>query len=197
MIECYITDRASLASNDELDELDKLIEAIARNLAHGVQWIQIREKTLQARALTNLVRRALALPNSAGTRILVNSRMDVALAAGAGGLHLPAGSIAPHRYRAIAPPGFLIGASCHTLEEVRAAETEGADYVFYGPVFPPLSKTSDLVPRGLDGLNGLAQAAGSVRIPVLALGGVTRDNAVECLEAGAAGVAGISMFQTC
>jgi thiamine-phosphate pyrophosphorylase len=191
MIECYITDRASLASDDAL------LETIARHLAHRIQWIQIREKALSARALRNLIERALALPNPAGTKILVNSRMDVALAAGAAGLHLPAGSIPPDRYRAIAPPGFLVGVSCHTVEEVRAAETEGADYVLFGPVFAPLSKTSDLVPRGLDGLNGLAQAVRSVRIPVLALGGVTRDNAVTCLEAGAAGIAGISMFQTC
>ncbi len=191
MIECYITDRASLPSDDAL------LEMIARNQAQGVQWIQIREKQLPARALANLVRRALALPNPAGAKILVNTRFDVALAAGAAGLHLPAGSIAPHRYRSIAPPGFLIGVSCHTVEEVRIAESEGADYVVFGPVFAPLSKPSDLIPRGLDGLNGLAEAARSVRIPVLALGGVTRDNAVECLEAGAAGVAGISMFQTC
>jgi len=191
MIECYITDRSSLASDDEL------LEAVSRNLAHGIQWIQIREKTIPARALMNLVRRALALPNPARTKILVNSRMDVALAAGAAGLHLPAGSIAPKCYRAIAPPGFLIGVSCHNLEEVRTAETEGADYVVFGPVFAPVSKTSDLIPRGMDGLNGLGEAARSVRIPVLALGGVTRDNAVTCLEAGAAGVAGISMFQTC
>lgn len=183
MIRCYITGRQSATP---------LVEAIARNLAEGVEWIQIREKDLPARPLLDLVRRVLALPNPAGSKILVNSRMDVALAAGAAGLHLPAGSIPSRRWRAIAPRGFLIGVSCHTVEEVREAEMEGADYVLFGPVFAPLSKGSDLAPRGME---GLARAAGAVHIPVLALGGITRDNSDACLLAGAAGVAGISMFQ--
>jgi thiamine-phosphate pyrophosphorylase len=188
MIRCYITDRKSLATEGAL------LSAIARNLADGVDWIQVREKDLSARALCELVRKAIALPNPAGTKFLVNSRMDVALAAGAAGVHLPAGSMAPRKLRSIAPDGFLIGASCHTLEEVRAAEAEGADYAVFGPVFAPLSKTSDLAPRGLD---ALGEASRAVRIPVLALGGVTRQNAGACIAAGASGVAGISLFQNC
>lgn len=85
-----------------------------------------------------------------------------------------------------------MGVSCHSLEEVRTAEEEGADYVVFGPVFPPLSKPSLLPAVGLE---GLARAAAAVKIPVLALGGVTRANANACLGAGAAGVAGISLFQ--
>ena len=169
-----------------------MLEAIARNIAAGVDWIQIREKDLSARELLELVR--LALPNTTGSKILVNTRVDVALAAGAAGVHLPAGSIPPHAWRAIAPPEFLIGVSCHTVDEVRAAETDRADYAVFGPVFAPLSKGSDLAPRGLD---ALAEAAGAVKIPVLALGGVTRDRIAACLAAGAAGVAGISLFQNC
>jgi thiamine-phosphate pyrophosphorylase len=188
MIRCYITDRRGLGSGETL------IDAIGRNLANGIDWIQIREKDLSGRELIELAQRSLALPNPAGTKILVNSRMDVALAAGAAGLHLPADSIAPHVWRAIAPPGFLIGVSCHTLDEVRDAASEGADYVLFGPVFAPISKNSDLAPRGLE---ALAQAARAVRIPVLALGGVTQSNISACVEAGAAGVAGISLFQTC
>jgi len=149
-----------------------LLDAIARNAAAGVDWIQIREKDLSAGELFDLVRCALALPSPGGTKILVNTRVDVALAAGAAGVHLPAGSIPPRTWRAITPPGFLIGVSCHTVEEVRAAEAEGADYAVFGPVFAPLSKGSDLAPRGLD---ALSKAAGAVKIPVLALGGVTVD----------------------
>src|SRR6266404_6968260 len=142
-ITCYITDRHTVGC---------ILDTIARNIAAGVTWIQIREKDLPACELLDLIRSALALPNPAGTKILVNGRMDVALAAGAAGVHLPAGSIAPRVWRPLAPPGFLIGVSCHSVDEVREAEREGADYVVFGPVFTPISKTSTLEPRGLDEL---------------------------------------------
>jgi|SRR5271163_3908023 thiamine-phosphate pyrophosphorylase len=186
MIRCYITDRRSLASEDAL------FEAIARNLAAGVDWIQIREKDLSGQELLALARRAAAAPRRTGAKVLINGRMDVALAAGADGLHLPAGSMAPSVFRAIAPEGFVIGVSCHSVEEVRQAETEGADYVLFGPVFAPISKTSELAPLGIE---GLAEAARAVRIPVIALGGITRENADKCVTAGAKGIAGISLFQ--
>jgi thiamine-phosphate pyrophosphorylase len=188
VLRCYITDRLQLPSREAL------LEAIARNLADGIDWIQIREKDLSARELFDLVQCARALPNPAATKILVNTRADVALAAGAAGAHLPSGSPPPRYWRAIAPPDFLIGVSCHTLEEARAAEQEGADYVLFGPVFTPRSKSADLPPRGLD---RLAEVARAVRIPVFALGGITKENASQCASAGAAGVAAISLFQTC
>jgi thiamine-phosphate diphosphorylase len=108
-------------------------------------------------------------------------------------VHLPADSPAPDRWRAQAPAGFLIGVSCHSVEEVRKAEAQGADYALFGPVFPPLSKPAGIEPKGLE---GLARAATAVRIPVLALGGVTLGNSAACVAAGAAGVAGISVFQS-
>lgn len=160
-------------------------------MADGVDFVQIREKDFSARKLLALTRAVLALPNPHGTRIVVNTRMDVALAANADGLHLPSGSIPPREWRKIAPPRFLIGVSCHATCEVREAEREGADYVVFGPVFAPISKSSDLPPRGL---HALSEASRAVRIPVLALGGVTDANTAACIEAGAAGVAGISLF---
>ena len=169
------------------------LDSIARNLSRA-DWIQIREKDLPARDLFTLVEAALRLPNPRATKIIVNTRVDVALAAGAAGAHLPAGSPPANRWREIVPKGFLIGVSCHSVEEVRSAESDGADYVVFGPVFDPLSKPATLPARGL---TELARAAAAVKIPVLALGGITNDNAKQCVEAGAAGVAGISLFESC
>lgn len=185
MIRCQITSRLVAGG------VEPLITAIEKNLKDGVEWIQIREKDLSGRDLAALVRRVVSLAAPCNTRILVNTRADIALACGAHGLHLPAASPPPFAFRSIVPPGFRIGVSCHTLDEVAAAEREGADYVLYGPVFSPLSKTASGAPVGLEGLKS---AASAVRIPVLALGGITWQNARDCVAAGAAGVAGITLF---
>jgi thiamine-phosphate pyrophosphorylase len=162
------------------------LEVAERAARDAVDLIQIRAKELSGRALTELVRSAVAV---AGSNVLVNTRTDVALACGAGGVHLPAGSIAPSTIRRIAPSGFLIGVSCHTIEELKEAEREGADFAVFGPIFSSITKT--VTPMGLDELR---RATTRVRMPVYALGGVTKENASSCIEAGAAGVAGISLF---
>jgi thiamine-phosphate pyrophosphorylase len=182
MIQCYITDRQALPAGQTL------AETISRNISAGVDWIQMREKDLPAKELLALLRSI----EPHHSKILINGRMDVALVGGAAGAHLPSHSPPPHLWRTITPPGFLIGVSCHSAEELRMAENEGADYAVFGPVFPPLSKPPE---RTALGLEGFARAVAGVNIPVLALGGITRENAASCVEAGAAGIAGISIFQ--
>lgn len=185
-------DRYYITARELLGGIEALLGAIARNLAAGVEMIQIREKDLPDRALLCLVRGALALPNPRGTRILVNGRADIALAGGAHGVHLPSDALPPRRLRAVTPPNFRIGVSCHTVDEVRRAESEGADFTVFGPVFPTLSKKLHGPPAGLE---RLAEAAAAVRIPVFALGGITLDRIPSCRAAGAAGIAGITLFQ--
>jgi thiamine-phosphate pyrophosphorylase len=179
VIRCYITDRRSLPAGISL------LDVIARAEAH---WVQIREKDLSARELFEIVKRAVAFDK----KIIVNTRMDVALAAGATGVHLPDGSIDPGRFRKIAPPGFLIGVSCHDVADVVKNAQKGVDYALLSPIFATISKSSNLKPLGL---KKLSEAAKAVSIPVLALGGITPGNAQICIEHGAAGVAGISLFQ--
>jgi len=164
-----------------------------------VDWIQIREKDLPARELLTLGREAVGISQTPGrvTRVLVNDRLDVALSAGAAGVHLgqesvPAKDVVKWCRAGNAPAGFLIGASCHSLKEAREAEKAGADYLFYGPIYDTPSKRAFGQPQGVD---RMAEASAAVGIPVIAIGGINERNAAECLRAGAAGIAAIRMFQ--
>lgn len=167
-----------------------LITAGAEPFRAGADFVQVREPGLEARVLARLVRAWIA---ASGARVLVNDRSDVAIACGAAGVHLRDRSISPSRIRKIAPPGFVISVACHDGESVLRAANEGADYAVLAPIFAPLSKVSAAAPLGLDALRSIALKAG---IPMIALGGITAENAPQCVEAGAAGVAGITMFRS-
>jgi len=153
----------------------------------AVDFIQVRAKDLSGAALTRLTLDILhaAAP---GVRVLVNDRADIAMACGSAGVHLRGDSISPVEVRRIAPEGFVISVSCHSIEDVLRADAEGADLALLAPIFASPGKGEPL------GLEYLAEAARGVRIPVLALGGVTFANAAQCVAAGARGVAGIRMF---
>ena len=185
MLRCYITDSHQAGGSDALFTL------IARALEIGVELIQIREKEWSPRTLVEFSRRVLALPNPHRSLVVLNERVDVALACGAH-VHLPSNRMAPAKLRGILPHRFLVGVSCHNREEIVRAQEEDADYVFIAPVFRPLSKTDSREPLGV---SGLREAVAGIQIPSFALGGISRDTMNECLGAGAPGVAGISLFQ--
>ncbi len=200
MILYYITDRKQLAGAAEA-QLDAAVERVRRAAAAGVDYVQLREKDLSGRELERLARRSAEAISSAGassrTKLLINSRVDVALAAGAAGVHLPAaasGGISAADARSVFDKAGIsnpvIAVSCHSEAEVEHAWSEGADFAVVGPVF----RTQGSEPLGLDILRRLATRT-EIAMPVLALGGVTVSNAAECRRAGAAGVAGIRLFQ--
>jgi thiamine-phosphate pyrophosphorylase len=152
-------------------------------LRPDVDFIQVRERDAPARDLARLVRLAMHI-----APVLVNDRADVAIACGAAGVHLRAGSVAVSEIRRLGH--FVISVACHTAEEVEAAAE--ADYAILAPVCAPRSKADA---RKALGIEDLRLVCAKSRIPVIALGGITEANALLCLQAGAAGVAGISLFQ--
>jgi thiamine-phosphate pyrophosphorylase len=198
LILCYITDRSQFPGDRAAQEA-RLLVKIAECSAAGVDYIQLREKDLSGRDLERLAERALnAFFGGSKTRFLINSRVDVALACGARGVHLPAHDVSAREARAVfsragaVPP--IISASCHSVEEVVHAEAGGADFAVFGPVFEKDGKPSS------QGLRRLSEAChrkpgSGVALPVLALGGVTLENAEQCVRAGAKGIAAIRLFQ--
>ena len=200
----YITDRTQF-QGDEPARRRALLSKIAEAARAGVDYVQLREKDLSTRELEILAREAVgaARENSLiinhqtqTTRLLINSRIDVAIAVGADGVHLRSDDVSPLEVRSIwslcgacgpARERPAITISCHTKSDVLRAESDGSDFAVFAPVF----EKRDATPAGLDALREACQA----KIPVFALGGVTVENAAACLDAGAAGIAAIRLFQ--
>jgi len=206
----YITDRNAFPG-DEFAKRRRLLEKVAEAARAGVDYIQLREKDLATRDLENLAREARQtlervsrefLTTKQGTRLLINSRTDVALAVGAGGVHLRGDDISAGEARAVVEGylsrgpnmrgtrDFLIGTSCHSVREVDRAGEQGVDFAVLAPIF----EKKDAPQAGVTGLDVLREACRG-RLPVFALGGVTLGNARACLTAGVAGIAAIRLFQ--
>jgi thiamine-phosphate pyrophosphorylase len=184
----YITDRKRIKSRT-------LDGCVAGAINAGVDWVQIREKDLPARSLLGLTEAAVEQARRQGsTRVMVNDRLDVALAAHAHGVHLGTRSMPADLVRRLAPREFVIGVSCHSLDEALAAQAAGVDYILLGPIFETPSKLPCGPPLGLAKLREVTL---QISIPVFALGGITLERVGGCRLNGAAGIAGIRIFQDC
>lgn len=175
-------------------ERTALLEHLTVAARAGVDLIQVRERQLSDRDLVAFVRDLTRKVYPFATRVLVNDRTDVALAAGAGGVHLKSHAPPAADVRSIVPDGFLIGRSVHSEAEADAAVAAGGcDYLLFGTVYPSASKPSDHPVAGLEGLSAVCRR---VTLPVLAIGGITVERASAVADAGAAGIAAISLFST-
>ncbi len=195
MLLYYITDRKGLAGTGA-QQRSRLLARIGQAAHAGVDYIQLREKDLAPRDLQQLARDAVRTvrEHSASTKLLINGRSDVALAAGADGLHLSANKHDASDVRAQwmrdSDRALVIAVSVHTIEEVRTAAVQGADFAVLAPIFEKVNTNAQPI-----GLGALRTACATEGFAVLALGGVTVANAGSCLDAGAAGVAAIRLFQ--
>lgn len=204
----YITDRTAF-SGDELSRRKRLLEKITEAARANIDYIQLREKDLPTRELESLAREAMSVITKLSTvnrelrtALLINSRTDVALAVGADGVHLRSDDVSPEEVRTtwkqcgastrarVSSEDLLIGVSCHSPEDVARAKAQGATFAVFAPVFEK-KDAPGTPPKGLSRLREACQS----QIPVLALGGITVENAQACIDAGAAGIAGIRLFQ--
>ncbi len=170
----------------------EILHQVSAAVAAGIPLIQLREKNLTARVLFELTERVMAIVRGTATKVLVNDRADIAAGAGAEGVHLTVRSLEVNVVRKTFGPDLLIGVSTHSDIEARLARDAGADFVVFGPVFPTRSKKDYGPPLGIGKLSEVVHELAP--FPVLAIGGVSKDNAGECLRAGASGVAAITLF---
>lgn len=165
-------------------------EIILTKAVHsGVKAIQLREKNLSARALFSLAKKVKTICIEGQTRLLINDRVDIAMAVGVEGVHLTTKSLPVAQTREIVGEKFLLGVSTHSLEEVKSAEENGSDFVLFGPVFETESKKKYGHPQGLKKLEEVCQKS---NLPVFAVGGIDDYKARYCMDSGAHGVAVIS-----
>ncbi|MHB0871521.1 MAG: thiamine phosphate synthase [Chloroflexota bacterium] len=182
---CLVTDRTACLGRP-------LDQVVVSAVEAGVRLVQLRERDLSARQLLDLGRTLLEPVRRCGAVLVVNDRVDVAMALGADGVHLGGGSLPVREVRRLAGDWMLVGCSAHSLEDALKAEGEGADYLVLGTIFETRSHPG-LKPAGLD---LVARVSSAVRIPVVAIGGIKEDNAASVIAAGARGVAVITAIQS-
>jgi thiamine-phosphate pyrophosphorylase len=180
------------ATTAKSEEFRNILQQVSAAVGAGIQLIQIREKQLTARVLFELTAGVVAIARGSSTRVLVNDRADIAVSAGADGVHLTTRSLTPDVIRKTFGANFLIGASTHSLAEARAACREGADFAVFGPIFPSPSKEKYGPPLSVGQL--IEATRELAPFPLIALGGISIENVNECLSAGASGIAGITLF---
>ncbi|WP_263382650.1 thiamine phosphate synthase [Granulicella arctica] len=200
-----ITDRSQTSHNGQNDHsFEESDSGLARQSTYlagaGVDFLQIREKDLGAAAIAALARRLLETLQGSSTRLLINSRADIAVAVAAHGVHLTSSSdeLSADQVRGIyakaSLPVPVVTLSCHTLDDVATHRSDGLTAILFGPIFEKvLAGDARLEGIGLERLRQACEAAAPV--PVLALGGITTETIADCIAAGAAGVAGIRLFQ--
>jgi len=194
---CLVTDRRRLGARigsppDGPATIDALLTQVTAASKAGVSLIQVREPDLPAGAQVALVRAICALAAPLGARVVVNDRLDVALASRADGVHLKSTSVTVADARRLARPGWLVGRSVHTLTEIAHGAAAGVDYLVFGSVFPTQSKPEGWETTGLTGLAAAVAAASP--LPVLGIGGIGLDRTAEVARTGAAGLAAIEAF---
>jgi thiamine-phosphate pyrophosphorylase len=182
----------TLASTPATEDFQRVLSLVRAAVRARIPLVQLREKNLTTRTLYELAARSAEITRGTETRLLVNDRADVARAAGADGVHLAVQSLEAQIVRRAFGTDFLIGVSAHSFAEAQAARDGGADFAVFGPVFQTPSKRAYGAPLGIERLREAAQTLSP--FPLLALGGITKENAPDALRAGASGIAAIRLF---
>ena len=188
----YLITKGNLTENKFQKESAKTLQILESATKSNISLVQIREKKLSAKLVFQLASESLKLTKDTNTKILINERIDIAIAAKADGVHLTSNSIPIDKIRQIAPTNFIVGVSTHSFEEAKLAKDCGADFVTYSPIFPTTSKVNYGESKGLDGLKNVCNKLKP--FPVLALGGINKKNYKSVLESGASGFAAISFL---
>ena len=190
----YLITKGNLTDRNYAVLSAETLKIVSKAVETEINLIQVREKKLSPEKLLNLTERIVASAENSDTKILVNTHLEIAVSAGADGVHLPSGQIHIQNFRKRIPRHFLIGVSTHTFEQAEKSASEKADFIVYSPIFEPISKDSYGRPKGL---KNLRKICGKIEnLPVLALGGVRMDNFERILQAGAGGFAGIGFFNS-